>query len=658
MPAGFVKRMSGISAAIGSVEPVLVLISAACAVRGQWLLIKSEPDSTSGLPWLFAAMVIFAALVLWRDRSTPLLDVRRSVVIGHRWYFLVASVILSLAALYLIVSHEQAGALRYWDTPVLWIASCMAYLMIFRWPGWAWLRQRLVAHQREILLVAGLTLLAAVLRFVWLDRVPDIMNGDEGLHGMFARQVVEGANIHPFSTFYGYGALYLFVVAFAIKLLGYTNVATRIVPAIGGLLGVPAIYLLARRLFGLRVAFVAAGLVAVLHSHLQFSRVLGVGYINATLFASLGVYLLYSALETGSQLRAALGGVVLGIWLYVYVDSRFVPAVLAAWLLILIILPGQRAFVLGALKPLAAFGGGYLIAAAPMGLWAWRHWNDFMARFSSDGTLWNGYYVRVLAQNDNLHLPQFLLDQLNHAFFSITRYRVYDFYQSPAPLLDVLTAALFWLAVIYSLLHLLDRRHLLLNIWLWSGIASIGLLMIPRSSDGYRLLIVLIPIAIMVGVVAEQLALRWSSAFRRPSWATGSALAALFVALLVINADVYFRQYASSCEYGGDSETRIAYSLGTVLARMQRGEHAIVLGNDNIQYGTHASAQYLNPGVIVQNLTQALPPDIGASSPPQAFILIPERLNDLAYLQKVFPGGQVKQVTDCTRVVLYVYTLH
>jgi len=340
------------------------------------------------------------------------------------------------------------------------------------------------------------------------------------------------------------------------------------------------------------------------------------------------------------------------------VDSRFVPAVLLAWALVLIVLPGQRVFILGNLKPIAAFGGGYLVAAAPMGLWAWRHWDDFGARFASDGTLWNGYYARVLAQNPKLNLFQLLLDQLGHAFFSITRYPVWDFYHSPAPLLDLLTAALFWLALIYSALHLSDRRHLLLNIWLWSGVAAVGLLTVPRSSDGYRLLTVFIPIVILVAVVAEQLALRLSDALGGRTWVIWSILAALLVAVLAINVNIYFRQFATSCRYGGDRATRTAYFLGTVLAKMRPGERAIVLGNEYLHYGTHASAQYLNPGVVVQNVTEPLKPDFGVGPTPQAFILIPERGNDLGALQSAYPGGQVTPVEDCGALTLYVYAFH
>ncbi len=641
-----------------AVEMALILVSVVCVVRGQWLFSDPASSFAQFFPWWLAGGLCFIALLLWADGLARLIYIPRPAGgyrPGRAEALLLTCLGLMVLTLNTILLHWRFGWSRYWDALILWVASWVAYLLAFAWPSRQWWRERIMAHRFEIALVVGMMVVAAGLRFVWLGRIPDIMNGDEGLHGLFARGVVEGRNNNPFSTFYGAGSLHLFVVAIGIKLLGFTPLATRLTPVIGGLLGVPATYLLARRLFSPTVAFVAAGLVAVLHSHIHFSRVLGVGYIHATLFASLGIYLLYSALLTHSRLRAALGGVVLGLWLYVYIDSRFVLAVLAAWFTTMLALPRHRAFVMGNLKQLAVFAGGYLATAAPMMLWAVYRTNDFNARFSSDGTLWNGYYNRAMARDPNINIPRLLVDQVAHVFQSITHYPIWDFYQSPAPLLDTLSAALFWLALIYALLWLLDRRYLLLNIWLWSGVLAIGLLTVPRTSDGYRLLIVFLPIVILLGVVADMLARRLCSALGLPGKAVWGVLALLLTVILAINANIYFVRFAQSCKYGGDRQTRTSYFLGATLATMSAGERVVYVGNENLAYGTHASAQYLNPGVLVQNVPGPLPFEFLGQVTPHAFIVIPERQADLALLQAAFPGGQLKEVRDCQAVVFYVY---
>jgi hypothetical protein len=61
--------------------------------------------------------------------------------------------------------------------------------------------------------------------------------------------------------------------------------------------------------------------------------------------------------------------------------------------------------------------------------------------------------------------------------------------------------------------------------------------------------------------------------------------------------------------------------------------------------------------VAVQNVIEPLKPDFKFGPPPQAFIVIPERGDDLGALQSAYPGGQVTEVKDCGALTLYVYAL-
>ncbi len=635
--------------------PALVLVSVASALIGQWLFATPPGGLARSWYWFLAAGLSFGAWLLWRERPerwaglTGWLAGRRSFTVAAAGLLLAAGAAIALAA------HDALGDGLYWDVVVLWAASCGVYALAFPWPARVWWRERWRAHRRELALVAGLMALAALLRFVALDRLPNVMNGDEGLHSNFARGVVEGLNRNPFSTFYGSGSLHLFIAALGMKVLGFTALASRLTPALGGVLGVGAMYLLARRLFGAAPAAVTAGVVAVLHTHLQFSRVIGVGYIHAALFAALGVYGLYSGLENRSALRAALGGMVMGFWLYVYIDSRFVPAVLVAWLVVLLLFPRHRAFVWDNRGTLAAFVGGYLVAAGPQLTWGWRHPADFNARFSSDGTFWNNYYTAVFSGTPPWDLIRALLDQVAHAFLSLTRYPVTDFYQSDWPTLDVVSGALFWLGLVYSLTQLRDRRHLLLQVWLWAGTFSVGVLTVPRSSDGYRMLIVFIPVVLMIGVVAEQLARGLAAWFADSPRVVWGALAVVWVVIAGLNIQYYFGQFAATCQYS-DRSSRTAFYVGQALATLQRGDQAVMLGNNNLRYGTHASSEYLNPGVAVEVALAPIQQGV-TSAAPRLFIIIPERAAELADVQAAFPGGTVQAIQDCGAPALTLYRL-
>jgi hypothetical protein len=101
-------------------------------------------------------------------------------------------------------------------------------------------------------------------------------------------------------------------------------------------------------------------------------------------------------------------------------------------------------------------------------------------------------------------------------------------------------------------------------------------------------------------------------------------------AILAVNLGLYFGDYARGCFYGGDRETRTAYYVGKALAGLNAGERAVVVGNARFRYGTHATAQYLNPSVEVENWLAPLPGGALRFPPPRLFLLIPERQGELA----------------------------
>ena len=134
---------------------------------------------------------------------------------------------------------------------------------------------------------ALVTLGAALLRFIDLGQLPRVINGDEGLIGQFVLAAKRNPLANPWSLFENIGGLYRHGIGMMIKLFGQTPFALRLLPAIGGTLAIPALYVLARELFGRRVALMAAILLAVSHAHIHFSRTVAVTYIQSTLFAPL-----------------------------------------------------------------------------------------------------------------------------------------------------------------------------------------------------------------------------------------------------------------------------------------------------------------------------------------------------------------------------------
>jgi 4-amino-4-deoxy-L-arabinose transferase-like glycosyltransferase len=121
--------------------------------------------------------------------------------------------------------------------------------------------------------VLGIIMAAAVFfRFTQLDSVPPGMTHDEAAFGAEAERILAGERPIYFALGYGHEPLYAYLVSITFSLLGHTLTALRVTSAVCGLLVVLGTYLLARRMFGVRVAWISAAWMAVAFWPLSLSR--------------------------------------------------------------------------------------------------------------------------------------------------------------------------------------------------------------------------------------------------------------------------------------------------------------------------------------------------------------------------------------------------
>jgi dolichyl-phosphate-mannose--protein O-mannosyl transferase len=104
----------------------------------------------------------------------------------------------------------------------------------------------LKSHWKEITVIAVVMLLAAAVRFYKLGAIPRVLDGDEGRIGLLAQLTTSGALSNPFALWENFGILYLQLINLSLRVFGLNAFALRLLPAIGGVLAVPAIYLLAQ----------------------------------------------------------------------------------------------------------------------------------------------------------------------------------------------------------------------------------------------------------------------------------------------------------------------------------------------------------------------------------------------------------------------------
>ncbi|MCU0503586.1 MAG: glycosyltransferase family 39 protein [Anaerolineae bacterium] len=456
------------------------------------------------------------------------------------------------------------------------------------------------------------------------------------------------------ATTFGHSTLYLFIIAALMKLSDIGPFGLRLTSAIAGALTVPALYVLTRHMFNVRTAFVAAALLAVSHLHLHFSRIVVAGGIQDALFATIAFYFLLTGLERRSALRLVLSALVMGSHVYIYMGARlvilFIPVYILALLLVEPKTVKENAF------NLVAFAVMLLILIIPMGVWALDHPADFMARANQVGVFQSGW-LATEAVKLNQTQQHILLNLLLQAFLTVNYYPATGFYNSPLPMLDFLSGAIFMLGIAYSLYHVFDRRHLLLQGWFWSGVVVGGALVVLPAIAAYRILIVFPAVCVFVGLGLDRLiefALPSRTALNRLLQVT---LTLVFIAVVSFgNARAYFANYGPSCLYE-DWGTRFASYMGEALGKAGPSYKAYLFGYPRIWYGIHPSVDYLSGRIPITDIKEPLRAPTNLLKPGEngIFFFTPEREKELTFVQQAQPGGQVRQIYDCKQLMLTVY---
>jgi hypothetical protein len=230
----------------------------------------------------------------------------------------------------------------------------------------------------EAALLLAIVGLAAFFRFYRFLSFPPGLWYDEGVFGTDAITIMERDHFTVWrSTNYGRPTLFLYLLVGSFKLFGFTLFAMRIVPALAGLAAVVAFYFLARRLLGPVPALAATALYAVSRYAVTFSRITWDPSLMP-LLEIMAVYFLVTGLETRSKWRLALAGGSLAAGIYTYLAFRFVPVIIAVFLLYVAWRewPLIRRNILG----LGIWAAAAVAVVAPLGQFAIRHQDEFLHR--------------------------------------------------------------------------------------------------------------------------------------------------------------------------------------------------------------------------------------------------------------------------------------
>jgi hypothetical protein len=636
---------------------ILAILGIVLITVGEYLIVVPPEQQQSGLPsyfWLsiFGIIILLVSLFL---KSTPLLDAKLSRLnISETTFVIFLALLLSGLSILSVVLFQKYGKQNFIPVTLVWFGSGVLYILAFRarsnpeFNFISWFKD----HRIEILLVGLATLIGAVLRFYQLGSLPRVIDGDEGLIGLFAQSTAEGQLASPFALWENMGSLYLQAVNWTFGLFGVSPFSLRLLPAISGTLAIPALYLFARKIAGPRIAIISAFLLASSHAHIHFSRIASVAYIHGTWLVPLELYFLFSSLEKRSSWRAAVGGVLLAIHFRVYVTSQIIVGLILVYMLLAYIFYTpwfKRAF-----KQALVFWGGFFLMMAPQLLYIFQNPNEFLNRLGQDGTFQTGWLQATMASTGQSSF-QILAGRVIHAFMALIYYPAQDFYGSASPLLNIFTAILFLVGIGLIFVRVKSPGYLLLNGYFWALTLAVGIFSLPPTADSYRMLITLPPAFLIAAIGLDQMleiaGFPWVTARRIYAALTLSVI----FGISVLSIWMYYSDFVGKCRYGGNLEGRFASYLGVYAKTVDENSKIYLLSDPVFFYGSHASVDFLSGKKPIVNYGDSM--DAYQVEYGETIIANPSRIDELLAWAKIHPGGQLTKLKDCERVILVSYKI-
>ena len=190
-----------------------------------------------------------------------------------------------------------------------------------------------------LVLLGGITAIAAFFRYFLLTEIPPGLYPDEAMNGVDALRAL---NLADFRVFYeannGREGLFMNIQAIAIQIFGVSAWTLRAVSALFGTLAVPAVWLLAREValmllpadhkdrerLAERFALVSAFVLAAMTWHIHFSRI-GFRAILLPLLSALTFAFILRAERRRSRVDAVSAGIGFGLLFYTYIAARILP---------------------------------------------------------------------------------------------------------------------------------------------------------------------------------------------------------------------------------------------------------------------------------------------------------------------------------------------
>jgi 4-amino-4-deoxy-L-arabinose transferase-like glycosyltransferase len=562
----------------------------------------------------------------------------------------------------------------------------------------------------ELALILGLILFGLVLRAWDLEHIPANLSGDEGTQGMWAVDVLRGQLRNPFATgWFTVPTMSFFAQAASLRLFGETVAGLRALSALIGTVTLAFTYLLARRCLRRRVALFALAALTFNHYHIHFSR-LGSNQIADAFFAVLTLWLLTEGLHRANEKRQRntqhatrttrhapqnahpwflAAGLTLGLSWYGYFGSRVILLIVVVYLTTQAIANRRRSFrhyplstthyplptthyplpTIHSFRALTLMALMALMAVSPLLL----HYADFPQNLSArfNQVSFFRWLQNELNRPDHASTLELVIRQVWRSISAFNHTLDPTFwYRAQIPLLDFVSGILFILGLAVAFSRW--RRPGVRLILIWFALAILfGWVLTENPPSSMRLVIAAPAVALLTALGLDRLLslAQWAIGGRRADW-NFLGLTALSIAAL-LNVYYYFGVYTPTRIYGNPSA-----ETATVLARHLRQVSAATSSSPSDEpansqdtlpfvyfygppflYYDFGAISFIARGVPGLSVPPAgEDPDFQIQvSQPTLFVVLRERLGELATIQARYPNGQLREFhSEVDRRLMFV----
>lgn len=639
---------------------LLLILGVGFLFLGQfWLVYRRASWRTGVAFWIVAALSLGSLWFEVQPRQYRM-ALRLSSLGRRKWIWLrllsaiggaCLSVWAGLAARRLPNTADFSGLLWLWLFGVCWFLA--AFVPAVKVQGiWPRLARWLCGNRVELACLAALLLAALLVRAVNLEHIPPTLGGDEGTQAIEALGIFGPPLANPFSTgWYDVPTMSFVWYGLGMRIFGTTVAGLRTLPALAGTITVLTTFLLARELWGRRVAWSSALAVAFGHFHIHYSRI-GSNQIGDGLFVTLTLWLLVLGLRSRRAIDFALAGAVLGMGWYGYYGARLIGIVVAlhlAWLAVV-----EPYFLARHWRSLSLLLIAALVVMAPLLFHFVTHPDALISRTREVNVFASGWITERRAATGHstarLLLEQFWKSATAFNYTLDPRF----WYGATIPLLDFVSGGLLVVGMVCVIGRRRRRSDGLLLIWFWAAVI-LGWTLTENPPSSMRLLIVAPALGLFVGIGLEGLLALSRRVLGGEQHVWNRVAASLLVAVAILNVHYYFVVYTPKRIYGDPTG-----EIGTVLSRylaerndgytvyfygapvMYWGHGPVTWGGREVVIYGHGTIRFMARDVRGMDI---LPPDEGAPPPPDLrhgarFVFLPHRFDELEAIQTQYPGGK------------------